>query len=116
MSDNKCCDGCKRPWRGKNAAGRVSRRLTLPLGPMLHDATWAKLADEDEKVLCAECTSQRAKERGVRLSLADLRPCQYNLFYWPNSWFNLFLGREPSPTIVDDEWMLTWLDSRGPWG
>jgi len=50
------------------------------LAPILHDATWLKLADK-HVVLCAECMFQRAAEREVALTLADLRPCMFNTLH-----------------------------------
>jgi hypothetical protein len=73
------CDGCR------------SSLDDVPLAPVLVDVTWAKLASEHE-TLCAGCTFQRAIERRVNLSLADLRPCPLNLFDSPTMWYDLFLS------------------------
>lgn len=54
------------------------------------------------RVLCGVCIFARAQVRlGRRLTLADLRPCPFNLFHGRESWFELFvmLGDEP-----DDAW------------
>ena len=50
----------------------------MRLGPILRDATWLKLADK-HAVLCTECMFQRANERGVVLTLADLQQCGFNV-------------------------------------
>jgi hypothetical protein len=79
--------------------------------PMLHDHLWLQLADRNE-ILCCACFFDRAAERQVALSLEALRPCPFNLFHWPRSWFNLFAEHNTPPTIVDAEWSeaakLTW--------
>jgi hypothetical protein len=74
---------------------------------MLHDATWLKLADK-HTVPCAECMFQRASGREVALTLADLRPCMYNVLPHaasaPRSWYDLFLGRESETPSNLSEW------------
>src|SRR5262245_31388795 len=83
----------------------------VPLGPVLHDHVWAALARSDER-LCADCTFARAADRGVTLTLAALRPCPFNLFDWPNCWFDLMRRRwPPSVAYPDaDAWRVAWLD------
>jgi hypothetical protein len=71
---------------------------------MLIHTTWAKLANERERLLCAQCMFRRAIERQVPLTLADLQPCPFNLFHTPQSWFDLFLSRETEPPPNIDEW------------
>ena len=85
------CDGCNRSFDN------------VRLAPMLHDATWLKLADK-HTVPCAECMFQRAAGRGVALTLADLRPCTFNVLHSPHSWYDLFLSREsePQPSLSAD--------------
>ena len=51
---------------------------------MLSDAVWRKLAGRHE-MLCAECMFTRAAARDVRLSLASLQPCEFNLMCSPVS-------------------------------
>jgi hypothetical protein len=70
---------------------------------MLHDATWCRFASKNE-TLCGNCVLQRAINRKVPITLADLRPCPLNLFRWPRSWFNFFAGRENPPTFVSAKW------------
>ena len=85
------CDGCNRSFDD------------VRLAPMLHDATWLKLADK-HTVLCAECMFGRAAEREVALTLTDLRPCMFNVLHSPHSWYDLFLSREsePQPSLSAD--------------
>jgi hypothetical protein len=64
-----------------------------PLAPMLRDAAWAKIADVRD-TLCSKCFFDRAIERQINLTFADLEPCAFNLFDRPNSWFDLFLNAE----------------------
>ena len=59
--------------------------------PMLHDEVWAKLAGKNEN-LCGVCLFNRLSARDLMLSLADLRPCPFNLFHRPYSYFDLFKG------------------------
>ena len=85
------CDSCNRSFDD------------VRLAPMLHDAMWLKLADK-HTVPCAECMFQRAAGRGVALTLADLRPCTFNVLHSPHSWYDLFLSREsePQPSLSAD--------------
>ena len=69
-----------------------------PLAPILHDATWLKLAGK-HTTLCVKCMFRRASEREVALTLADLRPCMYNVLHSPHSWYDLFLSRESEPPV-----------------
>jgi hypothetical protein len=63
---------------------------------MLHDKAWKKLAAKRE-TLCAKCFFQRANARDVYLTIADLRPCPFNLLGQPQSWFDLFRSRDGHP-------------------
>jgi hypothetical protein len=72
--------------------------------PMLRDEVWHKLADADERFLCADCMFDSAETRGVALSIASLRPCPFNLFHRPKSWFNLFMRGETEPPANLAEW------------
>src|SRR5262249_53781197 len=61
-------------------------------GPMVHDHIWQQLAKRGERALYDGCMYARAHERlGRVLTLADLRPCPWNLFHSPRSWFDLFV-------------------------
>jgi hypothetical protein len=73
------------------------------LAPKLHDAVWRKLAGR-HKMLCAECMFTRAAARDVRLSLASLQPCEFNLMCSPVSWFELFASVEIRPPKNLDAW------------
>jgi hypothetical protein len=82
-----CCDGCASP----------------DLGPVLHDDVWKAIAKPRE-ALCFNCIIGRMVERLNRMPrFADLRPCRWNLFHQPHSWFDLFveLLGEPSNVV---EW------------
>ena len=70
-------------------------RSHVELGPMLHEHIWRQLADDHDDRLCGDCMQQRACVRlGRMLTLADLRPCAWNLFGEPFSWFDLFAEME----------------------
>jgi hypothetical protein len=94
------CDGCNR---------NLFREARL--GPELHDAVWLKLADK-HAALCGECMFERAAECGVTLTLADLRPCMFNVLHSPHSWYDLFLSRrsesEPTPANLSPDDLLDW--------
>src|SRR5215831_19389545 len=66
--------------------------------PMLRDEAWAKIAGPREN-LCSACFWKRAKERGVRLELASLKPCPVNLFHRPASWFDYFTRCKHDPPV-----------------
>src|SRR5262245_58043600 len=68
----------------------------VPRAPMLQPKVWLQLADKRE-ALCFDCSLKRAAKRGVTLNFASLRPCTYNLFDGPQSWFNVFLSKETEP-------------------
>jgi hypothetical protein len=72
---------------------------------VLYDDLWQQLADPREKLLCAPCLFERAHQRlGRQLSLADLRPCAFNLLNKP-SWFDLFSGLEPQDPALLGQWL-----------
>jgi hypothetical protein len=75
----------------------------VELAPMLHNAVWCKLAGRHE-MLCAECMFTRAAARDVRLSLASLQRCEFNLVCSPVSWFELFASIEIRPPKNLDAW------------
>jgi hypothetical protein len=90
----------------------------IPLAPMLTDPVWRRLSNPGERLLCGNCFFRRADERGINLTLAELRPCPFNLFHWPHSWFDLFCrlsrsanGRRGKPPAADEAaWRAAWLD------
>jgi hypothetical protein len=89
-SGGRPCDGC--------------HKTNPSLGPMLQDAAWQRLADRDE-LLCAKCVFDRAIDRQVVLTFADLLPCGINLDpVGPHSWFSIFLGAEPADVPISQEW------------
>jgi hypothetical protein len=74
----------------------------VALAPKLRDAVWLKLAGRHE-LLCAQCLFARAAARDIRLSLASLQPCEFNLMCSPVSWFELFASVEIwSPDNLED--------------
>jgi hypothetical protein len=77
--------------------------ITAP-SPMLQDREWARLADERE-YLCVACLINRAEAKGVRLSLASLKPCPLNLLT-PSSlpYYYIFASVETRPPQNIDEW------------
>jgi hypothetical protein len=83
------CDGCRQSFND------------VPRAPMLRDAAWRKLADP-QAILCAGCMLERAIDRSVDLTLADLLPCPFNLFHAPRSWYHLFANGTPP----SDEWRM----------
>jgi hypothetical protein len=62
---------------------------------MLFDGTWRKLAHKREN-LCMNCFSERVKQRGKPITLADLRPCPFN---YENGYFDVF-ARNASPELI----------------
>jgi hypothetical protein len=73
----------------------------VPRAPMLTDNAWAELAEARE-TLCAGCMFERAVERRVALTWADLLPCEFNFWHSP-SWYDLFHGAEGDPANIA-EW------------
>jgi hypothetical protein len=91
------CDGC-----GVSLDRRL--RAHVELGPVVHEHIWQKLAAPRE-CLCFECMGMRAVQRLRRmLTLADLRPCRWNLYRQPYSYFDLFVEMEGVPPSNLDEW------------
>jgi hypothetical protein len=87
----KACDGCSRSF---------DRRLRahVELGPIVQQDIWCRIAEYDFEELCESCMMQRAQLRLDRaLTLADLRPCRWNLQDQPHSWFDYFLSFESAP-------------------
>ena len=73
------------------------------LAPMLHDEVWARLADKDE-TLCTDCFFERMVQRDVNITVADLRPCLFNLLDSPLSWFDVLMKDETKPPANEDKW------------
>jgi hypothetical protein len=91
------CDGCRQTLDRR-------RREHVVLGPIVHDKIWRRLAEPTE-ALCYRCMFERAPARlGRMLTLADLRPCRWNLYDQPHSWLDLFaeLGGKLPANL--DEW------------
>jgi len=92
------CDGCGRS---------LDRRLRshVELGPIVHEHIWQQLADDPDECLCFICMDLRAALRGHVLRLADLRPCRWNLYGPPDSFFDVFLQRDGGvPPVNLDAW------------
>jgi hypothetical protein len=91
------CDGC-----GVSFDRRL--RAHVELGPIVRDDIWRQLAAPRE-CLCPTCMYRRSWERlGRMLTLADLRPCCWNLEDQPFSWFDLFVELEGAPPDNIEEW------------
>ena len=67
--------------------------------PMLFDGTWRHLGGKWE-ILCADCMWKRGRGRGVEITLADLRPCEFN-----QEWFNEFAHERGAPDEVIGVWL-----------
>jgi hypothetical protein len=50
------------------------------------------------------CISGRGTGLAALLTLTDLRPCPWNLFHRPHSWFDLFMRAEREPPRNLTEW------------
>jgi crossover junction endodeoxyribonuclease RuvC len=87
------CDDCTRKFQGD-----------VRMAPMLHDRSWCQLAPED-KTLCSDCMFKRADAKGIKLTLADLLPCPFNLGRGPFSWFERFAKDESAPPNNLAEWL-----------
>src|SRR5262249_18640973 len=86
------CDGCSLSF---------DRRLRSHVE---HDDIWQQLAYDPRECLCDKCMYRRAWERlGRMLTLADLRPCRWNL-EGPYSWLDLFVEMEGAPPSNLAEW------------
>jgi hypothetical protein len=79
----RLCNDCGRSWSDD-----------VRDAPVLTDATWRKLARKDE-LLCVECMQARAKQRGIEITLADLRPCPINA-----EWFEIYAAKA-QPEVVE---------------
>src|SRR5262249_24613275 len=89
-SEARHCFGCQRDWMDPELAG----------APMVNDDVWAKLGEPDD-LLCEDCFFDLIKEKDIRVGLAELRPCLFNLDLWFDHFFE---GDEP------DEVMTAWYD------
>jgi hypothetical protein len=67
----------------------------MPMAPMLEDHAWHQLARSDE-TLCGVCMFNRAAQMRIKLRLADLVPCPFNLQNGMFCWFNFFVRNEPA--------------------
>jgi hypothetical protein len=85
------CDGCGKSF------------YDVPMAPMLCDTVWRKLAEKRE-TLCAICMFKRAHAADLDLTIADLRPCAFNLFACRISWFDMFMLKEKEPPANTSEW------------
>jgi hypothetical protein len=98
------CDDCRKSFRNP--------RVTM--APMLHDHVWDLLARKDE-TLCGACMFKRAADQHIELTIADLRPCPFNLERAPLiSWFESFAKDESEPPKNLAEWekALRWLSPK----
>ena len=103
------CDGCGKSF------------YDVPMAPMLWDTVRRKLADKRE-TLCASCVFERAHAADLDLTIADLRPCPFNLAC-RISWFDMFMLKEKEPPANMSEWnqhreRARWFDelTRERWG
>ena len=89
------CDGCGKSF------------YDVPMAPMLWDTVWRKLAEKRE-TLCAICVFERAHAADLDLSIADLRPCAWNLASMSLKsripWFDMFMLKEKEPPANMSEW------------
>jgi hypothetical protein len=91
------CDGC-----GQSFDRRL--RCHAERGPIVHDDIWQQLAANPRERLCFICMDLRAATRGHVLRLADLRPCRWNLYSQPHSYFDVFVqrdGGDPSANLAE---------------
>ena len=75
----------------------------VKMAPILQDRVWRRLAPNNEP-LCSAWMFKRATSRGIRLTLADLWPCLFNLQNAPFSWFELYAADEPAPPKNLSQW------------
>ena len=105
----------RRRWRCDGCDVSLNK---VQLAPMLTDPVWRRLTNPGELLLCGNCFFRRAIERDIKLTLAELRPCQFNLYHWPDCWFDLFCrlsrsanGRRGEPPAADEAaWRAAWLE------
>jgi hypothetical protein len=99
------------PHRHACACGNVAFDAEVRHAPMLRDEAWAKIAGPYEN-LCTKCFFAGAQERGVRLTLAMLKPCLVNLFHRPLSWFDAFTRALGDPPVDIEAWLKAERDLR----
>jgi hypothetical protein len=98
------CTTCSRSWSD------------VDHGPMLFAASWSKIAEKHEH-LCAECFFDRLTALKVEISLADLRPCPFNVMLSPHDWFDFYAKVAPPELVATwQRWLerqsSDWLNSR----
>ena len=71
-------------------------------GPMLFGDVWLKLADARE-FLCFDCLLARAEARGIKLTIASLKPCPIN-FCGSASPFAYFMRGQTMPPPNFKQW------------
>jgi len=77
------CDDCGRQFEGD-----------VRMAPVLFNGTWRRLAHSRE-LLCGECLMARAKALELNITLADLRPCEFNA-----DWFEEFADKAPREIVM----------------
>jgi hypothetical protein len=88
MSDDRC-DLCRKNFPG----------------PVVRDDIWKIIANRSERMLCGFCMSDRMAQRlGRVLRHADLKPCPFNLFQHPHSWFAMLMRDQHGPPTNMAEW------------
>jgi hypothetical protein len=89
------CDACNR------SLGKVE------IAPMLHKEIWQRIAEpaldrgigKNGALLCEHCARQRSKYRlGRDLTMADLKPCEFNLYRSP-PWFAVLPPGNMTPEL-----------------
>ena len=86
-----CCHACNR------SLAKVQR------APMLHNEVWRRITKPGEHLLCEQCARQRAKDHLSRdLTMADLRPCAFNMHRSP-PWFAVLTQGRMTPEL-DAQW------------
>jgi hypothetical protein len=74
-------------------------------GPVLYDHLWKRIAEPTERILCGFCMSDRMAQRLNRnIKVVDFKPCPFNLFHHPNSWFDMLMRDEREPPADLIEW------------
>jgi hypothetical protein len=74
-------------------------------GPVLYDHLWKRIAERNERILCGFCMSDRMAQRFNRnIKIDDLKPCPFNLFHHPHSWFAMLMRDKREPPANLAEW------------
>jgi hypothetical protein len=89
-------------WRYSHRCDACERSLSkVECAPMLHDAVWFQIASKGD-LLCEPCARQLAKYYlGRDLTMADLRPCEFNLYRSP-PWLDVLAPGNMTSAL--DEW------------